>query len=100
MKTLELKKIESNRKASKYTYQVIEDGKVLAERKSNREYAACYVEKYTEGSDYYTKKTFTPENPHFTTPYFFGRMDLIGKGDSSKRSPNSFYAIAILKQNH
>lgn len=47
-------------KAGKYHYQVIDaTGKVITERRSNREYVACTI----NGS------------------YFFGRLDLIGKGD-------------------
>ncbi len=59
----ELKVTETNNKASKFHYQVIdENGNVISERRSNREYVAC-------------------------TPYgstYFGRLDLIGKGDHGR----------------
>ena len=59
----ELKVTETNNKSSKFHYQVIdENGTLISERKSNREYVAC-------------------------TPYgstYFGRLDLIGKGDHGK----------------
>ena len=56
----ELKVTETKNKAGKFHYQVIdENGNIISERKSNREYVAC-----TSGSGYY-----------------FGRLDLIGKGE-------------------
>ena len=56
----ELKVTETKNKAGKFHYQVIdENGTIISERKSNREYAAC-----TAGGGYY-----------------FGRLDLIGKGE-------------------
>ncbi len=82
MKTLILTKVETKNKAAKFTYNVIEDGVVLAERKSNREYVACYVSQYAPGK--------------FELPYFFGRIDLIGKGDSGKRGTENYYGLAIL----
>lgn len=51
---------ETGRKSGKYHYQVIdENGNVISERHSNREYVACVA----NGSLY------------------FGRLDLIGKGE-------------------
>lgn len=59
----ELKVTETNDKSAKFHYQVIdENGNVISERKSNREYVAC-----TTNSGYY-----------------FGRLDLIGKGEHGK----------------
>lgn len=56
-------KTETGRKSEKYLYQVIDrDGEVLSERRSNRDYVACTV-----GGEYY-----------------FGRIDLIGKGDHGR----------------
>lgn len=56
----ELKVTETKNKSGKFHYQVIdENGNVISERKSNREYVAC-----TSGSGFY-----------------FGRLDLIGKGE-------------------
>lgn len=59
----ELKVTETNNKSGKFHYQVIdENGNVISERKSNREYAAC-----TTNSGYY-----------------FGRKDLVGKGEHGR----------------
>jgi hypothetical protein len=59
METFKLIKTETNVKAAKYLYQVIdENGNVLMTRKSNREYIAATIDGL----------------------YFFGRLDLIGKG--------------------
>lgn len=60
-KTYTLKVTETNNKAGKFHYQVIDDttGEVISERRSNREYVACTI----NGS------------------YYFGRLDLIGKGE-------------------
>ena len=56
----ELKVTETKNKAGKFHYQVIdENGNLISERKSNREYVACTA----DGA------------------YYFGRLDLIGKGD-------------------
>jgi hypothetical protein len=54
---------ETANKAGRYHYQVIDEtGKVISERKSNRKYVACTI-----GGGFY-----------------FGRIDLIGKGDHGK----------------
>lgn len=59
-----LKVTETKNKAGKFHYQVVDEtGKVLSERKSNREYAACTI----NGS------------------FYFGRLDLIGKGDHGRQ---------------
>jgi hypothetical protein len=59
----ELKVTITNNKAGKFHYQVIdENGTIISERKSNREYVACT-----------SKGTF-----------YFGRLDLIGKGDHGR----------------
>jgi hypothetical protein len=59
----ELKVTITNNKAGKFHYQVIdENGNIISERKSNREYVACT----TNGS------------------FYFGRLDLIGKGDHGR----------------
>ena len=79
MKTLELRKVIPSNKQSAFTYQVIEDGNVIATRKSNRDYIACYVCKI--GNSVFT-------------PYFFSRLDLIGKGDSRKVTQwKNFYLV-------
>lgn len=88
MKDLELRKLTTKRKAATYTYQVIEFDKVIAERKSSREYVACYIfrHRFEDGSiTYYL-------------PYFFGRLDLIGKG-SSQYAALSAYGLAKIKTN-
>src|SRR3990167_6923020 len=86
MKNLELNKIETGNKAAQFTYQVIEDGKVIVERKSNRDYVACYVieDRNNKGK--------------FIIPYCVGRMNLIGKGDSAYLAANEHrgYALATL----
>lgn len=59
MYTLTVK--ETGNKSSKFHYQVINDttGEVVSERKSNRVYVACTIH----------------------GEFYFGRIDLIGKGD-------------------
>lgn len=96
MKNLELKKTETKNKSGKFLYEVIENGVVIANRRSNKDYVACFVTKQTSGEDYCTKEKFTEENPSYYLPYFFGRPDLIGKGDSGKRDISTYYALAKL----
>ena len=56
----ELKVKETNNKVGKFHYQVIdENGTVISERKSNREYVACTI----------------------NGAFYWGRINLIGKGD-------------------
>jgi hypothetical protein len=63
MTTYKLTKTETNVKAAKYLYQVIdENGNVLSTRQSNRDYVAATIKGH----------------------YFFGRLDLIGKGDHGR----------------
>jgi hypothetical protein len=58
---------ETGNKAGKYHYQVIDEtGKVIKERRSNREYIACTV----------------------FDNFYFGRLDLIGKGDHGRSIKN------------
>jgi hypothetical protein len=60
----ELKVSKTNNKNGRYHYQVIdENNQVLTERRSNREYVACTI----------------------NGQYFFGRIDLIGKGEHGKQ---------------
>lgn len=67
-------------KSGKFLYSVSdEDGTLLATRSSSREYVACYVEKSSSGK--------------FSLPFFFGRIDLVGKGDSQHCKP---YALATI----
>lgn len=54
---------ETGNKAGKFHYTVTdESGKVISERKSNREYVACTI----------------------CGSFYFGRLDLIGKGDHGR----------------
>jgi hypothetical protein len=54
-------------KVTKYHYTVMsESGEIVSERRSNREYVAC-----TENGEFY-----------------FGRLDLIGKGDHGRKIRN------------
>ena len=72
----ELKVTETKNKAGKFHYQVIdENGTMISERKSNREYAAC-----TAGSGYY-----------------FGRIDLIGKGEHGMAIKHYNKTLAMTK---
>ena len=58
-----LKVTETNNKAGKFHYQVIDEaGNVLTERRSNREYVAATI----------------------NGAFFFGRVDLVGKGDHGR----------------
>jgi hypothetical protein len=55
---------ETGSKAARFHYQVVdEEGTVYSERRSNREYVACTI----------------------TGEFYFGRLDLIGKGDHGRR---------------
>ena len=59
----QLKVTETNNKSAKFHYQVLdENGTLISERKSNREYIACSI----------------------NSGFYFGRLDLIGKGDHKK----------------
>jgi hypothetical protein len=56
-------KTKTNRKDFNYLYQVKdEEGNVVSERRSNRDYIACTI----------------------NGQYYFGRLDLIGKGDHGR----------------
>lgn len=69
----ELKVTETGRKAAKYKYQVIDEaGNVITERNSNREYVACSID----------------------GQFFFGRLDLIGKGYHGNYAKNRPRATA------
>lgn len=58
-----LKVTETKNKSGKFHYQVIDEtGKVITTRNSNREYVACTI----------------------CGSFFFGRLDLIGKGDHGR----------------
>lgn len=85
MKELELKKTEVNKSNGKYLYTVVENEKVLCNRRTDRDYVACYV--------------FQRHNGTFECPMYFGRMDLVGKGSSSwvAKNPDRAYGLAILK---
>lgn len=58
-----LKKTETARKNGKFFYEVIdENGNIISTRSSNREYVACTI----------------------NGEFYFGRVDLVGKGDHGK----------------
>ena len=93
LKRLELivKKTSNNKnKSISYVYQVVEDGKVLCERKTNRVYVACAVTKYIPQGE---------TEPIYHAPYYFGRLDLVGKGDSKNFAERkTAYAFAYVKK--
>lgn len=62
--TYTLQVTETGKKSAKFFYQVINDttGEVVTTRNSNREYVACTI----------------------NGAFFFGRLDLIGKGDHGR----------------
>lgn len=61
---MKLIKQETGKKSAKYLYSIVdENGNVLQTRSSNREYVAATI----------------------NGGYFFGRLDLIGKGDHGQR---------------
>jgi hypothetical protein len=82
MKKLKIKVTETKNKAGVFLYEVIgEDGSVIATRRSNRTYVACYV--YGNAQEGYT------------TQYWFGRYDLVDKGDSARYNARAHaYALA------
>ena len=60
----ELRVTETKNKAGKFLYEVIDEaGTVLTSRRSNRVYVACTID----------------------GQYYFGRVDLVGKGDHGVR---------------
>lgn len=76
-------------KKQEYIYEIHEDGKKICERKSARHYVACAITKYIPKGE---------TEPHYAAPFFFGRLELIGKGDSKNFNKwDSAYAIAYLK---
>ena len=61
--TYKLTKTETGKKAAKYLYTVTDqNGTIISERSSNRDYVACTI----------------------WGTFYFGRVDLIGKGDHAK----------------
>ena len=87
MKYLELRVTEINTKAAKFLYEVVENGTVLCSRKSSREYVACYVS---------TGMLIRTNLPKYWADYFFGRVGLIGQGDSKRANPDTaYYALAV-----
>lgn len=69
-----LRKTETGRKQGRFFYEIIDQqGNVLATRSSNREYVAA-----------------TPDGG-----FFFGRLDLIGKGDHGR---NLNYMINVVSK--
>lgn len=83
--TYKLTRTEINTKSAKYLYQIVDqNGNIASERKSNREYVACSLSGW----------------------FFFGRLDLIGKGDHKKRmqncidykQPNIHAEVVVLEQ--
>jgi len=73
----ELKVSITNNKAGKFHYQVIdENGTIISERKSNREYVACTI----DGG------------------FYFGRLDLIGKGDNGRCIKNKIHNINMSEE--
>ena len=65
VKQYTLNKKETNNKAAKFHYTITdEEGNIVAERKSNLDYVAATA----------------------NGKYFFGRYDLIGKGDHGKET--------------
>ena len=78
-----LKVTETNNKAGKFHYQVIDEaGNVLHERRSHREYVAATI----------------------NGAFFFGRVDLVGKGDhklflkqeSIKNNPEEYKGFSCI----
>lgn len=59
-----------------YAYKIFEDTLLLCSRKSKNEYVACYVVYQEIRKDSNTTKW------EYSAPFFFSRIDLIGKGDS------------------
>lgn len=75
-----MRKVPVGKSGRDFRYEILEDGKVIASRRSSREYAAALVGR--NGDNFYA-------------PYYFGRVDLIGKGDSRfLYESDKLYAIA------
>jgi hypothetical protein len=82
----------------RFRYQVYENNVILCQRVSCKNYVACYVTKW-EYLDHPHRKIGDPPATIYETPYFFSRVDLMGKGDSRHflSNPNA-YGIAYLKE--
>ena len=78
MEILQLERKITGSKKNRFLYLVYQNGEVIAQRHSNRDYLACFVTRSDVGYD---------------CPYFFSRVDLIGRGGSSSCHP---CALAIL----
>ncbi len=89
MKVLQLVKVELKQgNKNRYRYEVVENGTVLVTRHSNQEYVACFVEE--------TKNTMGASIKYtYGCPFFFGRLELIGKNASGKLVEP--YAVALLR---
>lgn len=85
MKRLLLTVTETGRKTNKFHYQVFEGDKLLAERRSDRVYAACHV---------YCSK-LTNDEISYSLPYFYGRLDLVSK---NKIACQHAYALATVNK--
>lgn len=73
-----LTKTETNVKAAKFLYQVKnESGEILTERKSNRDYVACTI----------------------NGQYFFGRKDLVGKGEHGQALKHGYNIPVVYLSN-
>lgn len=74
----------TTRQAGKKTvYEVHENGKLLANRTSDREYFGCMVHEYQPGK--------------FSLPKFFGRKDLMDKFRNDPRNEaDTYYGIATI----
>ena len=84
MKQLILTVTETGRKTGKYLYQVFNEGELLAERRSDRVYVAAHVYRNVAGGAIV-----------YGLPYFYGRMDLVGK---NKDAANGAWALATIKK--
>lgn len=79
---------------SEFEYQVIDTfGEVVATRRSKRDYVACFV--------YFSKDAEGGSQRRYAATHWFGRPNLVGKGDSARavkaRQPNALALIETIR---
>jgi hypothetical protein len=79
-KILLLRKTETDRKDDKYLYEVVEDGQVIATRRSHNDYIACFV--FKNGGQL-TWPNFFCTNNSMTRRFWREKLNIV-------------YAVAIL----
>lgn len=87
MELLTLYKFETPTKKTRFLFSVSDGTRIIAQRRTNRNYVACYASKMQDkdGNDFYK------------ITHCFSRVDLIGAGDSKHAAPDY---VACLPEVH